>query len=98
MAQRDGFMIDGKKDAREYYWAGSGSGARRAYSSAYADARTPDTGSDADYMRNVSRGGQNYDQGRMAQTADDETARIYNRRPTRAPIKRTPPKAAARRR
>ena len=97
MAQRDGYQIDGSRDAKEYYWGDSDGRARRAYSSAYADARTPTLGSDSDYMRNVARGGANFDQGRMSQAADDEDSRVYRRQTARTSTKRTPPKTAARR-
>lgn len=96
MAQRDGYQINGKYDAKDYAFRGA-PGERRAYSSAYADAKAPDAYYDnKDYMRDVSRGGANYDQARMSQDADAETARVQRRQPNRV-AKRTPPKAAAKR-
>lgn len=96
MSQKDGYQIDGRS-LGSYYWEGK-PGERRAASSAYADAKAPDNYYDnKNYMRDVARGGQLYDQQRMRQDADAETARIQPRRPTRTPAKRTAPKAAAKR-
>jgi hypothetical protein len=95
MAQRDGYQINGKDDAKDYAFRGA-PGERRAYSSAYADAHAPDAYYDnKDYMRDVARGGSNYDQARMSQDADAEDEWIQRRRPTRV-VKRTPPKSARR--
>lgn len=96
MSQRDGYAIDGR-NLGAYYWEGR-PGERRAASSAYADAKAPDAYYDnKNYMRDVSRGGQLYDQKRMSQDADAEDARIQRRQtPTRTPVKRTPPRTAGR--
>jgi hypothetical protein len=94
MAQRDGYQIDGR-DLGNYYWTGA-KGERRAASSAYADAKAPDNYYDnKNYMRDVGRGGELYDQQRMRQDADAEDERIQRRQPTRV-VKRTPPKSARR--
>jgi hypothetical protein len=96
LAQRDGYQIVGTRNAKDYAWRGA-PGERRAWSSAYADAKAPDNWNDnKNYMRDVARGGQVYDQARMSQDADAEDARIQRRKATRTPTKRTPPRAAGR--
>jgi hypothetical protein len=69
MGQSDGYMIDGSKDAKEYAWTGA-KGEKRAYGKAYADARD-----DKDYMKNVGKGGINYQQARMKDDADWESSK-----------------------
>lgn len=68
MGQSDGYQIDGRKDAKEYYWTGA-KGEKRAYGKAYADAHSK---TDSDYMKNVAKGGSNYTQARMKDDADWE--------------------------
>lgn len=74
MAQDEHYEIDGRKDAKEYYWTGA-KGERRAYGKAYADARSKD---DSDYMKNVAKGGENYIQARMKDDADWEDVKQQN--------------------
>ena len=97
MSQRDGYAIEGR-NLGSYYWEGK-PGERRAASSAYADAKAPDNYYDnKNYMRDVARGGQLYDQQRMRQDADAEDDYRTQRRqtPTRTPAKRTPPRTTGR--
>ena len=68
MGQSDGYQIDGRRDAKEYYWTGA-KGEKRAYGKAYADAHSK---TDSDYMKNVAKGGSNYTQARMKDDADWE--------------------------
>ncbi len=77
MAQNGGYGgINGKDDAKDYAWTGA-KGERPAYSKAYADART-DSGN-SEYMKNVGKGGLNYDSARMKDEGDAVAARYYRK-------------------
>lgn len=99
MAQRDGYQIDGRS-LGNYYWTGA-KGERRAASSAYADSTRDEDRygpNNPNYMRDVARGGQIYDQARMRQDAEaqEDAYRTQRRKPQRQ-AKRTPPKSAVKR-